>query len=328
MNNTSVKAGARLLIISAAALLLGGCGKAREFEKHYTFPDEEIITTETEEIFVHGFASDLAVPEDDSDHNTDKVNAKAFGLFDVSRGRVLSQHSIFEKVYPASTTKILTCLLALERGNMDDIITIPEESKIKVSGSSMADLKPGDQLPLRDLLYGLMVPSGNDAAVAIAHYISGSEEAFAELMNSRAAELGAVDSHFVNPHGLPDDEHYTTVYDMYLIFNEAIKHDDFVKFASTPEYSCTVTNPSDKANPERTVSWTCGNAFLSGKFSFAENMEVLCGKTGHTNAAGFCLVLGETDPEDRRYISIIMRSEIYEQLYVSMRNLAAKAMEQ
>ncbi|MDO4961958.1 MAG: serine hydrolase [Eubacteriales bacterium] len=313
-----------IFLAAAVCLLLTGC-KSREYDHKYAFPDEQLITTSTDDIFVHGFAHDLCVAEGDSDLNIDDVNAKAFGLFSIDDNAVLSQHNIFEKIYPASTTKILTCLLALERGNLDDVITVPKDSEISVSGSSMAGLKTGDQLTLKNLLYGMMVPSGNDAAVAIATYISGDVASFAELMNQRAAELGATHSHFVNPHGLPDEEHYTTVYDMYLIFNECLKHDEFIEFASTPQYSCQVTNPSDAQNPERIVSWTCGNAFLSGKFSFAEGMQVLAGKTGHTNAAGFCLVLGETDGQGKKYISIIMNSPVYEQMYASMRNLAAKS---
>ncbi len=315
-----------LTAVLCLCLLASGCGmRNREYDHHYVFPDEELITTTNEDLFVPGFAHDLCVGGGDGDVNADDVNAQAFGLFDLQTGKVLSQHNVFEKVYPASTTKILTCLIALERGNLEDVITVPDESKITVSGSSMADLKPGDQLTLKNLLYGLMVPSGNDAAVAVAHYISGDVESFAELMNKRAAELGATHSHFVNPHGLPDEEHYTTVYDMYLIFNEAIKHDEFLEFACKPEYTCSVKNPSDKDQPERIVTWTCGNAFLSGKFKFAENMNVLAGKTGHTSKAGFCLVLGETDQQNNRYISIIMNSPIYEQLYAGMRNLAEKS---
>lgn len=304
-------------------LLLGGCG--RDFDNKYTFSDEKLITTANDDLFADGFAAKLCVAESDEDRNTSDVNAASFGLFDVDNSEVLAQHNIYEKVYPASTTKILTCLIALERGNLDDVVTVPQASDITVAGSSMADLKPGDQLTLRELLYGLMVPSGNDAAEAIAYYIAGDSDKFAELMNEKAAELGATHSHFANPHGLPNDDHYTTVYDMYLIFNEAIKNDEFVKIACTPEYSCTVRNEKDTEQPERTVSWTNGNAFLSGKFPFADNMQLLCGKTGHTSAAGFCLVLGETAGDGHRYISIIMNSPIYEQLYTSMRNLASKS---
>lgn len=311
-----------IAVASFALICLSGC--TRELENKYTYTDEDLFSAKDSGLLAEGFASELCVAEADEDVNTSDVDAAAFGLFSVDDETVISQHNIYEKMYPASTTKILTCLIALERGDLDDIVTVPEESNITVSGSSMADLKPGDQLSLRDLLYGLMVPSGNDAAVAIACHIAGDTESFVKLMNEKAAELGATHSHFVNPNGLPDEEHYTTVYDMYLIFNEAIKNEEFTKIACTSEYSCTVMNPSDTEEPERTVNWKCGNAFLSGKFAFADNMQILCGKTGHTNAAGFCLVLGETDDAGKRYISIVMNAPQYETLYSSMRQLAAK----
>ena len=311
----------------AAVLILTGCSE-KEFENHYRFPESGLLTliTNEDEIRPAGFAADLCVPSSDSDLDADGVNANAFGLFSIDDGMVLSQHNVYERVYPASTTKILTCLIALERGDLDSMVTIPDESKITVSGSSMADLKPGDKLSLRDLLYGLMVPSGNDAAVAIAHHISGDVEGFAAVMNQRAAELGATKSHFVNPHGLPDDDHYVTVYDMYLIFNEAMKNKTFREIAGTAEYSCKVTNKEDREQPEREVTWTTGNGFLNGKFSYADNMSVICGKTGHTNAAGFCLVLGaESDSDGKKYISVIMNSPIYEYLYAGHKTLAGKS---
>lgn len=313
------------VIILSAAVGLSGCAKP-ELEKTYVFPKEGLLSLITDDSALRpsGFAAKLCVPLEDTDLNTENVNAKAFGLFSLDDAKVVSQHNIYEKVYPASTTKILTCLIALERGDLDEIVRVPDESNITVSGSSMADLQPGDELPLRDLLYGLMVPSGNDAAVAIAHHISGDVEGFASVMNSRAKQLGATHSHFMNPHGLPDEEHYVTVYDMYLIFKEAMKNKEFQKIARTAEYTCHVEHPSDTSK-SRDVTWTSGNAFYNGKFSFADNMEILCGKTGHTNAAGFCLVLGEKDAAGKQYVSIIMNSPIYEQMYVSMRNLAAKS---
>ena len=324
MSNKYFRVILSLLAVTPLAMMLGGCSKA--FDNKYTYSETDMFDQAGTELLAEGFASGLCVAEADTDVNTSNVDAAAFGLFSVDDKQVIAQHNIYNKMYPASTTKILTCLIALEKGDLDDIVTVPEESQITVSGSSMANLKTGDQLTLRDLLYGLMVPSGNDAAVAIACHIAGDTESFVKLMNEKAAELGATHSHFMNPNGLPDDEHYTTVYDMYLIFNEAIKNEEFTRIACTSEYSCTVRNPSDTEEPERTVSWKCGNAFLSGKFPFADNMQILCGKTGHTNAAGFCLVLGETDNAGKRYISIVMNAPQYETLYSSMRQLAAKGL--
>ena len=111
---------------------------------------------------------------------------------------------------------------------------------------------------------------------------------------------------------------------MVRVRQEAMKNSEFRKIARTAEYSCMVDHPSDISR-SREVTWTSGNAFYNGKFSFADNMEILCGKTGHTNAAGFCLVLGEKDAGGGEYVSIIMNSPIYEQMYVSMRKLAEKS---
>jgi D-alanyl-D-alanine carboxypeptidase (penicillin-binding protein 5/6) len=110
-----------------------------------------------------------------------------------------------------------------------------------------------------------------------------SVESFAAVMNDEAVKLGATKTHFMNPHGLPDEEHYVTVYDMYLIFKEAMKNKEFQKIARTAEYTCHVEHPSDTSK-SRDVTWTSGNAFYNGKFSFADNMEILCGKTGLENS--------------------------------------------
>ena len=185
----------------------------------------------------------------------------------------------------------------------------------------MANLKPGDSIRMGDLLYALMVPSGNDAAVAIASHISGSESAFADLMNRRAEELGAVHTHFVNAHGLPDENHYTTVYDMYLIFNEALKSEDFRRISGTAKYQAAVTGADGN---QRNLSWTCGNGFLNGRYSLPDDMTLIGGKTGHTNAAGFCLVLGEKDQSGHEYVSIVYKAPAYEALYDSMKTLIRK----
>jgi len=270
-----------------------------------------------------GFAADLCVSAEEGEKNSEGINAEAFALFDEDGKSIISQKNIHQKVYPASTTKIMTCLLALEMCKPDEIVTIPQESAIDVSGSSMADLKPGDKIAMKDLLYGLMVPSGNDAAVAIAMHISGSVDEFARLMNKKAAELGATKTNFVNPHGLPDENHYTTVYDMYLIFRKASENEEFRRIASTSQYSAEVTNADDGS--ARTVSWESGNGFINGKYQLPEGFEPYAGKTGHTNAAGFCLVLGEDKSGEKDHISIIMKSPVYENLYEGMIRLVSKA---
>ncbi len=306
----------------ACCSLLYGCGAGLTDAYDISQASANIMIDTDEDGFkADGFASALCVPETEEPVNADGVNAAAYGLFDIESQTVVSQSGIFDQVYPASTTKVLTCLLALERGDLEDIVTVPEEAAIDVSGSSMADLKPGDQLKLMDLLYGLMVPSGNDAAAAIACHISGSIDEFSALMNERAREIGATHSHFVNPHGLPSDDHYTTAYDMYLILNEALKEPDFAQFASQSEYTASVTSADGSV---REVTWTNGNGFLSGNFSLPAGVSMIAGKTGHTNAAGFCLVLAETAPDGGEMISVVFNAPTYEDLYNGMSGLISK----
>ena len=315
-----------ILIIPLFVLSVSLCSCSAELSEPYSTErlSQLNIAAETDDGYkAEGFASALCVPEDEAPLNAEGVNAAAFGLFNVTTGEYVSGSGLFEQVYPASTTKILTCLLALENGDLDAIVTIPEESDITVSGSSMADLKPGDQLSLRDLLYGLMVPSGNDAAVAIAHYISGGVSEFSDLMNERAHSIGATHSHFSNPHGLPSDDHYTTAYDMYLIFNEAMKHPEFAQFASMKEYTAQVTGADGTV---REVTWENGNGFLAGRFELPDGVELKAGKTGHTNAAGFCLVLSETAPSGDELISVVFNAPTYDDLYNGMSTLVGKGL--
>ena len=158
-----------------------------------------------------------------------------------------------DRLFPASTTKILTLYLALKYGTLSDVVTVSENAASVPSDSSVAGLRAGEQLTLEDLLYGLMLPSGNDSAVAIAEHISGSEEAFVELMNKEANALGATNSHFANPHGYQDEDHYTTAYDLYLIFNQGILNSKFVDIISAPSYTADIKEQDGTVRSEMCI---------------------------------------------------------------------------
>ena len=147
-------------------------------------------------------------------------------------------------------------LVALKYGNLADQVTVTEDAVITEAGATLAGIEPGDVLTLEQLLYGLMLPSGNDAGAAIAVHIAGSVEAFADMMNEEAARIGAVDTHFVNPHGLHDPDHYTTAYDLYLIFHEAMKDATFRKVAGSTAYTASYR---DKSGQTVTKTWKGGN---------------------------------------------------------------------
>ncbi|NLY70358.1 MAG: D-alanyl-D-alanine carboxypeptidase [Clostridiales bacterium] len=194
-----------------------------------------LIGLNSQDVISHsGFVmSESAKPEKDVGEPLD-ISAQTAVVIELNTGKVLYSKNAHQKVYPASTTKILTALIALEECNLDDIVKITGKAS-GVEGSSIY-LEVGEKISYRDLLYGLMLRSGNDAAIAISEAISGSTEKFAEKMNQRAKEIGALNSNFANPSGLFNENHYTTAYDMALIAREAMKNPEFRQIASAKSH--------------------------------------------------------------------------------------------
>ena len=266
------------------------------------------------------FASQLCVSDTNVPLNDFEAASSlhAGALFCMSQQKVFYSEQIHDRLFPASTTKILTLYLALKYGTISDIVTVSDNAVAVPSDSSVAGLRSGEQLTLEDLLYGLMLPSGNDSAVAIAEHISGSVDAFVELMNKEANALGATNSHFVNPHGYHDENHYTTAYDLYLIFNQGILNQKFIDIISSATYTTDIKEPDGST---RSVTWKQSNLFVNGTRTAPENVTVIGGKTGTTDEAGACLVLYEQDSQSRPYISIVMGAESKNALYNTMDSL-------
>ena len=237
------------------------------------------------------------------------------GLFDIGNNTVLCGYRLFDKVYPASTTKVMTAYVTLKYGNLDDVVTVSENAVDFNWDEVTCGLRAGDTVTLYDLLCGLILHSGNDCGAAIAEHISGSIEEFAELMNQEAAALGATGSHFVNPHGLHDDNHYTTAYDLYLIFNACIKDQRFVDIITMDSYTGTLTGADGVA---RTETWTPTNLYTSDKHPMPDGVRVLGGKTGTTKLAGNCLIIYDQNSEGLPYISVIMGAPSRDVLYAQM----------
>ena len=276
------------------------------------------LLTDTGDSTAQSFAEDLCVT--DTNVNTDKIELDALGagLFDLTSQNVAYAKDIFITRSPASLTKIMTALVALKYGNLDDTVTVTETVKDIEYGSSVCDIKEGDRLTLRQLLYGMMIASGNDAAMMIAEYIGGSVDDFVSLMNEEALQIGATRTHFANPHGLTDTDHYTCVYDLYLIFNEAMKNDTFVDIISRSNYYAEYT---DETGAAVAVTWESTNHYFTGEAALPENVRVYGGKTGTTEDAGACLALLTKDSYGNPYIAVIMHSSDKEILYEDMNKL-------
>lgn len=275
------------------------------------------------------FASDLCVVDENenledgtlSDGTAeipDSTTLTSAALFDVEHGSVDYSYNVYEKLYPASVTKIMTALVALENGNLSDVVTVNVDASDFASDEQTCGLKRGDQLTLEALLNGLILHSGNDNANAIAEYIGGSIEGFAEMMNKKAAELMATGTHFVNPSGLHDDNHYTTAYDIYLIFNECIKNKDFLKIINKKDYKAKITGAD---GTKREITWEPSNFYAQGTVDMPQNATIIGGKTGTTRKAGNCLVLLNQNQEGKPYISIVMGAKSKDLLYQDMTTL-------
>ncbi len=312
------------IFMAGSMLLLSGCGRqAVVMPYDMASSNTAFILKEdaNSAAFADPFALNLCVTGSGSKTAGSSLNLGEVGavaLFDLNKAETLYARNAHAQMQPASLTKVMTALIALKRGNPDDIITASENVAIKESRASLCGLKAGDRLTLSQALYALLMQSANDAGVAIAEHIAGSVEEFADLMNEEAKRLGATKTSFKNPHGLTEDSHYTTAYDLYLIFNEAIKYDTFIEIIRTVSYSSTYT---DKNGNPKELKCETTNQYLKGTSPMPENITVIGGKTGTTSAARSCLILLSKDAAGNPYISVILSSPERPILYGQMTGL-------
>ena len=269
------------------------------------------------------FASNLALPVEQS-YNEENMNTDSFLLVERGEGsedRASAFKNPFKRVYPASITKLMTALVCVENvSDLDQEFVVSPSSSIKVSGSSTAFLQAGESLKIRD--YGMLLPSGNDAAVAVAEASCGSVDAFVEKMNEEAVKLGALSTHFANPHGLPDENHYTSAYDIYLILRAVMQHEELRKILGTKEYQVQY---KDRNGAKKTQVWKATNLYSTGDKALPDGIKLLAAKTGTTKNAGYCLALdAEKAATKAQYIAVVMQGESKDNLYENMTNLLAK----
>lgn len=314
-----------LCCIGIAAVFISGCSNGtaeltNAYDLYETGKTVGISTTTSDEVSY--FADDLCVSEDVNigTEDTDSSVAEGAGVFNLATNTVTYSKNLYEKLYPASTTKILTAYIALKYCDLNEMVTVSENAVNQTSDSSICNLNAGDVISMRYLLYGLMLRSGNDAAIAIAEHISGDVDSFAVLMNQEAKALGATNSNFVNPNGLPDENHYTTIYDMYLIFQAALQNETFVSIISTVSTDVTYYDRTGEAVSQ---SWSNTNQYLLGKQTAPEGITVVGGKTGTTGEAGYCLVLYSYNSENQPIISIVFKADCRSNLYLLMNEMLA-----
>ena len=255
--------------------------------------------------------------------NTEDTSIKAPVALLINRtdNKCLYMKNPFKIMYPASLTKVVT---ALGTYNMikdlksQNVVVSKKAASITESGAKLCGLKEGDQINLYDLLITTLVYSGNDAAMSVAEHVAKSEDVFCKNTTNMVKALGANHSNFVNGHGLHNDNHYTTAYDMYLILDEFLNYKDSYTVAGAKSYTLKY---KDKNGAAKEQTYKATNKYLLGTAKAPEGVTVLAGKTGTTNKAGSCLILVSKDAEGKEYISVVLNSPSSNQLYTDMTNL-------
>lgn len=265
----------------------------------------------------------VVIPYDAYVYDETDFEYEAGLLINQTKNSVVCAVNPHKRIYPASMTKILTAIVvmdAVESGqiSLSDTVVIQKKIEFNEDNVTALGLEPGDYITINELLYGLLISSYNDCAVALARFVAGSVSDFVDRMNAKAAQLGATNSHFVNPHGLHDNNHYTTPYDLYLIFKEFLADDTLVQIDSNSTYVLTMYRDSEKIQTELTPT----NGFLSNSFNVPTGYHITGWKTGTTEKAGSCIILEFVkDETDEKYICLVSNATDHETLYKNVEDM-------
>ncbi len=316
-----------LTLVSALLFNSTGCKTAEDELVAFYSSDDSVVNTDIGQ-FVIGQTAPLLTEgrlcyiTNDQLQADPNLNCNAAILVDMTTNELIQAQNIYNKIYPASITKLLTAYVVFKYGNLDDEITITEDDcGITESGAQLIGFKKGDVIKVSDLLYCLLVYSGNDSATALAQYISGSDDAFSELMNEEAKNLGCNNTHYTNPHGLHDENHYTCAYDVYIVLEACMQYELFRTISQTVDYEFT-HKTADGSYATKSFSTT--NKFKLGNYELPAGITILGGKTGNTYAAGTNLIMVISNEAGEEYVVGLFGEADSESLYTQMTYLINK----
>lgn len=264
------------------------------------------------------FADDSNISQKDININDITTNSSSCLLMDAKTGKIIYAKNAYEKMYPASTTKLMTAILTLENCKLTDTAIVSHNAIYSIPvGYSHASLKEDEELTIEQLLNVLLIPSANDAAIVLAEHISGSVEEFSKLMNEKAKSLGCLNTNFVNPNGIQDKNHYSTAYDLALIGKYSLKFPDIKRIAMVKQYTLPTTNKYDKT--DRIFNAT--NGLINDDVLNKNYYEYATGlKTGYTDASGYCIV-STAKKDDKELIAVILNSDSISKRYSDCKTL-------
>lgn len=316
-----------IIVILFMCNILVSCGKLV-----YSLPyDQSLLSIEFNQINDEkmvkalSFASDLCVIGNTNimSDNVDMSGAISAGLFDLNNQTTMYAKNPHEQLHIASLVKIMTAHVALKYGDLNQYITATKSVVIHESGAQLSGLKEGDVMTLEQALHLLLMYSANDAAMLIAESVGGTVDNFIRMMNEEAKLLGATNTNFENPTGLTASNQYSTIYDIYLILNEALAQERFKEIIGMSSYDSIYQN---SAGVQQEISIANTNLYIKGDVDSPTGVTVLGGKTGTTTAAGHCLAIFAQDTSGNVYIAIILGSQSRTEIYEEMSDLLKEIM--
>ena len=260
--------------------------------------------------FADGTAKYIVVPNALEEQIVNNIGADGYFIASLDRfeSNFAKYHNPYKRLPMASLTKLMTALIVLENcGDLNQEYYVSSDAVDLEKDVSKANLKSGDRLKILDLLYGLLVPSGNDAAMCLAENVFNNYDNFIIAMNNEAERIGAVNTHFANPHGLDSDYHFTTAYDMFLITKELMRYPIFKEITTTKEYKSNIIQSDGTVREE---TWLTTNYFVTEELLMSGNVSLEGTKTGNTTNAGNCLVIVASDKKtNTKYISVVLNAK-------------------
>lgn len=308
----------------AITILLSGCGWS---DKNVLLAHEHGLSEDVDSVSSltagtqQWSGTQLCIPDEQAMYEDEEINAQTALLFRLDQPEAVYAKNVYQEMNPASITTLFTAYVVLQNKELSDTVTVTADAVSNLYRTSTVGLEQGDQLTVEQLLYGMLLCSGVDAANVLAIETAGSMEAFVRMMNAAAEDCGCVDTQFENPNGLTATGHYTSAYDIYLILRRLSEDERFMKIISAGTYEA-VYKDADGNKKEETYTSTV--QYVEDGVSQIGSVSIVGGKTGTTQSAGHCLALICENREGERYLAVVMKASSRDRLYEQIEHIVKK----